>query len=68
MSSSNFIPHHLFVSAVGRPVHGQRKPNRDLLDPVRLADQAIAVSLELLDSGKQLPSTAQPLRVFLQAS
>jgi hypothetical protein len=53
---------------VGRPVHRQRKPNRDLLDPVRLADQALAVSLELLDSGKQLPSTAQPLQVLLQAS
>jgi hypothetical protein len=39
-----------------------------LLDPVRLADQALAVSLELLDSGKQLPSTAQPLQVLLQAS
>jgi len=64
MSSSNYIPHHLFVSAMGRPARGQRKPDRDLLDPVRLADQAITVSLEILDSGRKMPFVAHSLQVF----
>ena len=68
MNSSNFIPHHLFVSAVGRPVRAQRKPNRDLLDPARLADQAMSVSLELLDVGKQMPLLARRLRVSPQTA
>jgi len=68
MSSSNFIPHHLFVSAAGRHARGQRKPDRDLLDPTRFADQAIAVSLELLDGGRKSPLMAQPLRVVREAT
>jgi hypothetical protein len=68
MSSSNFIPHHLFVSAAGRQARARRKPDRDLLDPARLADQAIAVSLEFLDSGRKSPLMTQPLRVLREAT
>jgi len=64
MSASSYIPHHLFVSAARRPARGQRKPDRDLLDPVRLADQAITVSLEFLDSGRKMPFVAHSLQVF----
>jgi hypothetical protein len=64
MSSSDYIPHHLFVSATRRPARGQRKPDRDLLDPVRLSDQAITVSLEILDFGRKMPFVAHPLRVL----
>jgi hypothetical protein len=68
MSLSNFIPHHLFVSAVGRPARGQRKPGRDLLDSVRLTDQALVVPLELLDVDKKRPRVEYPLQVLSEAS
>jgi hypothetical protein len=68
MSSFNFIPHHLFVAAASQPARTKRKPNRDLLERVRLEDEAMAVSLEFLEDGRPDPLSTRPLQVCTQAS
>jgi hypothetical protein len=68
MSSLSFIPHHLYVSAASQPPRPKRKPQRDLLEREHLEPEAMSVSFEFLDDGKQVPSIARPLRVCVEAS
>ena len=63
MNSLLFIPHHLFVAAIGSDGRMCQRPTRPEPRSVGLAEPANAITLEVMDGRKPLSTgSARPLR------
>ena len=54
MNSLPFIPHHLFVAAIGNDGRAYQRPTRPEPRSVRSAGSANAIALEVIDSRKPM--------------